>query len=554
VINPDTGKPILTSDDQLRLADFRKAKHAEMIAPDANGDRKGRKQFFSALWQADRERVQRAAPVEFMGRYMKRFFDYAIADEMHELANVTAQGQALGTMAAMARRTLALTGTYSTGYADNAFNNLFRLHPERMIAAGFDFSSAGLRAFAETYGVLEKITTIEPANNACSEARVTRQVKRRPGASPLLFGHFLMGSAAFLSLEDIAEALPPYQEEVLSVEMDPVLKQAYSKLEEDIKNALREFRGNASVLSVSMNALLLYPDRPFQMGDLMAYAINPDSGEREKILISSPADLDCEVVYAKERRLIDEVKAELERGRKCQIFAVWTQKRDVTQRLKQLLSLEGMQVEVLTTEVPPERREAWYEDKLRRGMQVCIAHPRLVITGLDYVEYEGGRELFFLKSVCFGSETNSSADTGLELLRVQRITVASLMSRQPFRARAALRTSAATSAIWLREMRRPHPPSSRTRSAICGHRGGSLGRTPRRHMQKARGGETRRQRIVPGRVGHEIRRGWVLDSATYARPREPRRRYKGRWFGTRTIARAHSLPPSRHIPPRYRPA
>jgi hypothetical protein len=85
VINPDTGKPVLTSDDQLRLVDFRKAKHAEMITPDANGDRKGRKQFFSALWQADRERVQRVAPVEFMGRYMKRFFDYAVADEMHEL-------------------------------------------------------------------------------------------------------------------------------------------------------------------------------------------------------------------------------------------------------------------------------------------------------------------------------------------------------------------------------------------------------------------------------------------------------------------------------------
>jgi hypothetical protein len=64
-------------------------------------------------------------------------------------------------------------------------------------------------------------------------------------------------------------------------------------------------------------------------------------------------------------RLIDEVKGELERGRKCQIFAVYTQKRDVTQRLKQLLSLEGIQVEVLTTEVPPERREAW----LSRGTE-----------------------------------------------------------------------------------------------------------------------------------------------------------------------------------------
>jgi hypothetical protein len=69
VINPDTGKPILTTEDQLRLADFRKAKHAEMITPDANGEGKGRRQFFSSLWQADRERVQRVAPVEFMGRH-----------------------------------------------------------------------------------------------------------------------------------------------------------------------------------------------------------------------------------------------------------------------------------------------------------------------------------------------------------------------------------------------------------------------------------------------------------------------------------------------------
>ena len=32
-------------------------------------------------------------------------------------------------------------------------------------------------------------------------------------------------------------------------------------------------------------------------------------------------------------------------------------------------------------------------------MQVCIAHPRLVQTGLDYVEYGGRRGLFFLKQV-----------------------------------------------------------------------------------------------------------------------------------------------------------
>jgi hypothetical protein len=342
VVNPDTGKPILTTEDQLRTPDFRKAKHSEIVIPDTETAGKSRREFFSLLWQADGQRVRRAAPVDFIGRFLKRFFDYAIADEMHELANDTAQGQALGTLAANAKWTLALTGTFSGGYADEAFNNLFRLNPARMLAAGFEYSQAGLRAFSEAYGVLEQVTTIEPADNACSEARVTKQVKRRPGASPLLFGHFLMDTAAFLSLEDISEGLPPYQEEVLAVDMDPILKAAYSKLEDDIKEALRAYRGSQSVLSVGMNALLLYPDRPFLMGDLVAYAQNPDSGGREKVIISTPADLDPRFLYAKERRLLEEVRSELGRRRKCQIFAVYRQKRDVTRRLKDLFDREGI--------------------------------------------------------------------------------------------------------------------------------------------------------------------------------------------------------------------
>jgi superfamily II DNA or RNA helicase len=332
---------------------------------------------------------------------MPGFFDYAIADEMHELANDTAQGQALGTLASCADRTLALTGTYSGGYADEAFNNLFRLYPAKMLAEGYEYGEAGVRAFSETYGVLEKLTTIEPADNACSDARVTKRVKRRPGASPLLFGKFLMDFAAFLSLEDITEALPSYREEVLAVEMDGPLREAYEKLEDDIKEALKANRGNQSVLSVSMNALLLYPDKPFGLGDLTALAYNPETQERERILISSPPDLDVTIAYAKERRLVEEIKFELTQGRRCQIFAVFTLKHDVTRRLKALLMREGIRVEVLTSDVPPERRAAWYEQKLRGGMQACIAHPKLVMTGLDYVEYESGRGAVLFETSLF---------------------------------------------------------------------------------------------------------------------------------------------------------
>ena len=289
------------------------------------------------------------------------------------------------------------------GYADEVFNILYRLEPGKMVKEGFEYGEAGVRAFTETYGLLEKITVIEPADNACSEARVTKRIRRRPGASPLLFGRFLMSLGAFISLEDISEALPPYKEEVVSVAMDAPLKQAYKKLEEEVKTALKEHRGNQSVMSVALNALLLYPDRPFRLGNLYGWEYDPETQRRERFLIAEPVDLNEQLVYAKERRLVEEVKAELACGRRCQIYAVYTQKRDVTRRLERILSAEGIRVAVLTTDVPPESREGWYDRQLRAGIQTVICHPKLVQTGLDLIEfptilfYEAGYSIYVLR-------------------------------------------------------------------------------------------------------------------------------------------------------------
>ncbi|MFZ1976268.1 MAG: DEAD/DEAH box helicase [Candidatus Acidiferrales bacterium] len=406
IVNSDTGCPIYLGEDGERLlsADFKKVKLSEILGA-RNGDEsaKLRRALYSALWQADGQKTRRFAPVEFIGRYMPDFFDYAIADEVHELKGDTAQGNALGTLAACAQRTVVLTGTLLGGYADEVFNILYRLEPGKMVGEGFAYGEAGLRAFTETYGLLEKITVIEPADNACSQGRVTKRVRRRPGASPLLFGRFLMGLAAFISLEDISEALPPYREEVVSVEMDDPLKQAYKRLEEDVKTALKEHHGNPSVMSVALNALLLYPDRPFRLGNLYGWEFDPETERRERFLISETRDLDEKLVYAKERRLAEEVKAELAHGRRCQVYAVYTQKRDVTRRLEQILSKEGIRVAVLTTDVPPESREGWYERQLRGGVQAVICHPKLVQTGLDLIEfptilfYETGYSIYVLR-------------------------------------------------------------------------------------------------------------------------------------------------------------
>jgi hypothetical protein len=406
VVNADTGSPIYLGEDGHRLlsVDFKKAKLSEILGRhNGEGPGKFRRELYSALWQADGKKIRRFAPMDFIGRYMPDFFDYAIADEVHELKGDTAQGNALGTLAGCAQRTVVLTGTLLGGYADEVFNILFRMHPSKMAQEGFEYGEAGVRMFAETYGLLEKVTVIEPADNACSDARVTKTVRRRPGASPLLFGRFLMSLGAFISLEDISEALPPYREEVVSVEMDPPLRDAYEQMEDDIKKALKEHRGNQSVMSVALNALLLYPDRPFRLGDLLGWEFDPETQRRERFLIAHTQDLDEECVYAKERRLLEEVKAELAHGRRCQIYAVYTQKRDVTRRLEQILAREGIRVALLTTDIAPELREGWYERQLRAGVQAVICHPKLVQTGLDLIDfptilfYETGYSIYVLR-------------------------------------------------------------------------------------------------------------------------------------------------------------
>ncbi|MCP5110525.1 MAG: hypothetical protein GY953_06780, partial [bacterium] len=71
VVNPDTGRPIIAGEDQLRRADFKKAKRHEVLVPEeAPALAKARRQLYSALWQADESKLRRYAPIEFMGRYM----------------------------------------------------------------------------------------------------------------------------------------------------------------------------------------------------------------------------------------------------------------------------------------------------------------------------------------------------------------------------------------------------------------------------------------------------------------------------------------------------
>ncbi len=401
VVNPDTGLAILDSERQkLTYLDFDdKVKLSEMLTRAQGGTRR-----YSALWQADRERIQRMAPIEFVGRYMPRWFDFAIADELHQLAGDTAQGNGLGVLGRAARRLIALTGTLMGGYADDLFNIFYRMEPHAMVGEGFAYGGQGRRDFQQQYGVLETIEKVRDTDNACSRAtKKTIQVLRKPGASPLLFGKFLMNTTAFLSLEDIADNLPRYDESVLSVEMDSALAKTYEELEEDIRTAMRAHRGNKSLMSILLNTLLLYPDHPYGFDAIWARAFDPQTREYVRFLAATPVNLPEDRLFAKESALIADVREELRQGRRCQVYATYTGEKDVTLRLETVLRQAGFRVAVLRSSVATDKREEWYERQLQAGVEVVVCHPKLVETGLDLLEfptlyfYETGYSLHTLR-------------------------------------------------------------------------------------------------------------------------------------------------------------
>jgi hypothetical protein len=50
-------------------------------------------------------------------------------------------------------------------------------------------------------------------------------------------------------------------------------------------------------------------DKPFGLGDLAAFGYNPETEERERILISSPPGLDAHIAYAKVHAWGEEVQS-----------------------------------------------------------------------------------------------------------------------------------------------------------------------------------------------------------------------------------------------------
>ena len=85
---------------------------------------------------------------------------------------------------------------------------MFRLCPRTLLDNGYDYNSE--RKFQKDFGVNEKTMIITNERSFNNKNRSTN--KDLPGVSPLLFTKFLLDNSVFVTINDMADGLPEYNE------------------------------------------------------------------------------------------------------------------------------------------------------------------------------------------------------------------------------------------------------------------------------------------------------------------------------------------------------
>ena len=334
---------------------------------------------YSSLWKQTKG-YRRVAPVQLFKQYLRNFIDYFIPDELHELKGESAQGNVLGVMAGLARRTVGLTGTLLNGYASSLFYLLFRLNTRSILESGLTYQD--LQKWVSRYGVLERKFKIDQdnieSNSASRGYKGGIRVKELAGVNPQLYTQHMLEICVFIGLGDISDELPPYEDTVVLVEPDPELKEAYEYLKDTLKAIIdmQLATGNSKLLGAYLNSLMSYPDIPFGNKPI----VDPSTDE----IVVVPRELSKHEIYAKEAALLEIIQDEYSQNRKVYVY---THYQNVNGRLLQVVQQAGYKAAVLTSAVPPVKREAWINKKVSEGVDVIIGNTALTATGLDLYDF-----------------------------------------------------------------------------------------------------------------------------------------------------------------------
>ena len=341
--------------------------------------------------------AQRRYPLStYIKKKMRGKIGGFLCDELHEYNNNSGQGDAMAELFGVSKLFVGMTATLINGYSSGIFHLLYRIVPGLMLKDGKSYRKPS--DFDAEYGVVENTYEIRDGTYNSNRRTNKRKAKSRqlPGVSPLVFSRFLLEYTAFLSLSDMGKDLPDYEEIPVPLEMPEDVHSAYKKVENELQRVLRTDRKVAQkILSTYLNLLTAYPDQPYDQPEVL----HPIDG----VPIITPDNCgDFSRLFPKEEKVLELVRQKVEAGERVLIYTSWT-RTDSQQKLLKLLREEGYRTDILTPQIPTEKREEWVEKRVKNGLQVLITNPRCVETGLDLnafttlIFYSMGYNLFTLR-------------------------------------------------------------------------------------------------------------------------------------------------------------
>ena len=316
----------------------------------------------------------------YIKNQMRGKIDGLLLDELHQYNNNSGQGDAMSELFQAAKKVVGMTATLINGYSSGIFHLLYRISPDLMLKDGKSYDKSS--DFNNEYGVTESVYEIASPDYNSNRRSSKKKIRERqlPGVSPLVYSRFLMDSAAFLSLNDMGKGLPEYEEIPVQLKMNEDVAKEYFRLETQFKNILRSHKDIAKkILAAYLGLLTVYPDQPYDQQPV----IHPVSGDPLVI----PKDMSSfNELHEKDNSVLEVVQRKTAIGERVLIYTSWI-RIDTQEKLSKLLTEHGYRVAVLTSSVPPNRREEWVENQVKNGIQVLITNPSLVETGLDLNDF-----------------------------------------------------------------------------------------------------------------------------------------------------------------------
>lgn len=344
-------------------------------------------------YESNKRSPRKVSVAYYIKKFLNGAFDYCILDEAHELKGKSEQGYASYDLIKSSKKTLLLTGTLLNGYADSLFYILYRTNSNLMKKEGFEYNDEA--EFARLYGVYSNSYTTRLGVNGERRGTTNTRQKRLPGVSPLVFTKFLLNNSVFLSLSDMEDGLPPYNEYPIGIDIkDDELRAKYDEIEAKFREISRNKDKSAAASLPLIQSMTIYPDAP--------HCIKPIYDSKTNELILEPAMLE-EKNREKDIKLLEIVKEKIAKNEKVLVYYNSVNSTNVGNHLIKMFKENNIMADELKSSEKADKREEWIDKKIKDGLNVLICNPKLVETGLDLIDfttivfYQVGYNLFTMR-------------------------------------------------------------------------------------------------------------------------------------------------------------